>query len=154
MRYYLAYGSNLNVEQMRWRCPAAEVVDTGVIKNWRLSFKGSLTGSYLTIDKCKGGEVPVAIWAVTEADEVALDRYEGFPTFYHKRDFIIDFAESGERHRCFAYIMRADAKYGIPSAIYMSTCSKGYQHFGFDADVLREAFDFSKEQVFDRVGVA
>ena len=25
-RYYFAYGSNMNLEQMKYRCPAAEVV--------------------------------------------------------------------------------------------------------------------------------
>ena len=26
-RYYFAYGSNMNLEQMKYRCPAAEVVE-------------------------------------------------------------------------------------------------------------------------------
>ena len=84
-RYYLAYGSNLNVRQMRFRCPTALVVGKGVIKDYRLLFKGSKTGSYLTIEKAKGYEVPVAVWKVDEACEESLDRYEGYPSFYYKR---------------------------------------------------------------------
>ena len=30
-KYYIAYGSNLNVEQMRYRCPDAKVVGTAEI---------------------------------------------------------------------------------------------------------------------------
>ena len=30
-KYYIAYGSNLNVEQMRYRCPDAKIVGTSVI---------------------------------------------------------------------------------------------------------------------------
>ena len=30
-----------------------------------------------TIEPKEGGEVPVAVWEVTESDETALDRYEG-----------------------------------------------------------------------------
>ena len=78
-RYYIAYGSNLNIRQMRMRCPHARVVGTAVIKDYELLFKGSLTGAYLTIEPKKGGAVPVAAWEVTESDEAALDRYEGFP---------------------------------------------------------------------------
>lgn len=84
-RYYIAYGSNLNIRQMRMRCPHARVIGTAVIKDYELLFKGSLTGAYLTIEPKKGGEVPVAAWEVTESDEAALDRYEGFPTFYYKK---------------------------------------------------------------------
>ena len=48
-RYYIAYGSNLNVRQMMMRCPTARLIGTSVIKDYRLMFKGSQTGSYLTI---------------------------------------------------------------------------------------------------------
>lgn len=49
-RYYIAYGSNLNLRQMKMRCPTAKVMGTAVIKNYELLFKGSLTGAYLTIE--------------------------------------------------------------------------------------------------------
>ncbi len=32
-KFYLAYGSNLNVEQMRFRCPDARIVGTAEIPN-------------------------------------------------------------------------------------------------------------------------
>ena len=62
--FYLAYGSNLNVRQMKLRCPTARVVGTAEIKDYELLFKGSQTGSYLTIEPKKGGIVPVAVWEV------------------------------------------------------------------------------------------
>ena len=68
-RYYIAYGSNLNVQQMRYRCPGARVVGISVIKGYELLYKGSKTGSYLTIEKKEGSTVPVVIWEVTESDE-------------------------------------------------------------------------------------
>ena len=83
-RYYLAYGSNLNVWQMALRCPTAKAVGTAVIKDYELLFKGSKTGVYLTIEPKSGAEVPAAVWAVETADEQRLDVYEGFPAFYYK----------------------------------------------------------------------
>ena len=85
-RYYIAYGSNLNIPQMRMRCPGARIIGTSVIEGYRLLFKGSRTGSYLTIEPQEGASVPVAAWAVTEEDEAVLDRYEGFPAFYYKKE--------------------------------------------------------------------
>ena len=49
-KFYLAYGSNLNVKQMQFRCPDARIVGTAEISNYQLLFKGSKTGSYLTIE--------------------------------------------------------------------------------------------------------
>ena len=65
-KYYLAYGSNLNEEQMAWRCPTASVVGVADLNDWRLLFRGSKTGSYLTIEPCEGHTIPVAIWSITK----------------------------------------------------------------------------------------
>ena len=48
-RYYIAYGSNLNVYQMKFRCPNARIIGTTVVPNYELLFKGSKTGSYLSL---------------------------------------------------------------------------------------------------------
>ena len=79
MKYYLAYGSNLNIRQMQMRCPGARPVGTTVLQGYELLLKGSKTGSYLTIEKKRGGKVPGGIGQVTEQHEKALDRYEGVP---------------------------------------------------------------------------
>lgn len=144
MKYYLAYGSNLNIEQMKQRCPGAKAVDTAIINGWELSFKGSKTGSYLTIDKKTGGQVPVAVWAVTNECIDALDRYEGYPTFYKKHSFNVQFINEGGWHECFAYVMRPDAVYGIPTHYYYSICQQGYEYFNFDENILRKALERSR----------
>ena len=128
-RYYIAYGSNLNIPQMRMRCPQAKIIGTSEIKDYELLFKGSQTGSYLTVEKKKGGSVPVAVWATTDADEASLDRYEGFPTFYYK---------------CYVYIMHEDRQLGSPSKFYVRTCLDGYRDFGFDEKILMKAIKNSR----------
>lgn len=148
-RYYIAYGSNLNVRQMRMRCPHATILGTANLKDWELLFKGSRTGSYLTIEECENGTVPVVIWEVTAADEAALDRYEGFPTFYYKRDIRLQYKgiRTGRRRTvtAFAYIMHEDRPIGIPSNLYMRTCLEGYDAFRFDKNILVDAYDKCRE---------
>lgn len=142
-RLYLAYGSNLNLEQMSYRCPDATVLGTAELKDWELLFKGSKTGSYLTVERCKGSTVPVAVWEVSAADERALDRYEGCPRFYYKKTLVLPVtnAETGEvaRRRCFIYIMHEDRLQGRPSLFYWETCLQGYADFGFGFEPLEEA---------------
>ena len=147
-RYYLAYGSNLNMAQMQWRCPGAVPLGTAEISGYRLLFKGSRTGSYLTLEKADGFSVPVGVWAVTEADEARLDRYEGYPAFYYKKDINVELkADDGpfSQIEAFVYIMHEDRKLSIPSSYYMQTCLEGYDRFGFDKRYLLKAFIISKE---------
>ena len=144
-RYYIAYGSNLNVEQMAFRCPDARPVGTAILENHTLFFRGSQSGFYLTIEPKIGGKVPVAVWAVTATDEAALDRYEGCPNFYYKADFTLDVTPLGggesRRMECFAYIMNEGRPIGLPSDRYLQTCIEGYKHFGFDKRKLLRAVE-------------
>lgn len=147
-KYYIAYGSNLNVEQMRYRCPDARIVGTSVIFDYQLLFKGSKTGSYLTIEKKKGASVPVAVWEVSERDEQRLDAYEGYPNFYYKTDMQLTvkgfFNGRKKKLGAFVYIMHEERELGIPSSAYVRTCVAGYRHFGFDLKHLRLAMDISE----------
>lgn len=145
-KYYLAYGSNLNEEQMAWRCPTASVVGVADLNDWRLLFRGSKTGSYLTIEPCKGHTIPVAIWSITPEDELSLDHYEGFPTFYRKEIFPFegyDFNGEPFSGEALVYIMTEGRPLGIPSDLYVDTCIEGYQDFGFDYAPLEEALLYS-----------
>ncbi|MBQ3704389.1 MAG: gamma-glutamylcyclotransferase [Oscillospiraceae bacterium] len=148
-RYYIAYGSNLNITQMRWRCPSARIIGTSVIQDYQLLYKGSKTGAYLTIEPCEGKSVPVAAWELSAEDELALDRFEGFPAFYYKAEMKLPIKgiKSGKTRvrPVFVYIMHEDRHTGIPSKSYVDVCSEGYRDFGFDRAVLSEAFRASLE---------
>ena len=85
-KLYIAYGSNLNLGQMKYRCPTAKLSGTGVIENYELQFKGMPHCAYATIAPCEGKSVPVALWELQPRDEKLLDRYEGYPSHYFKED--------------------------------------------------------------------
>lgn len=148
-RFYLAYGSNLNIKQMKSRCPNAKILGTAKIKDYELLFKGSKTGSYLTIEKKENSFVPVTVWEITETDEKALDRYEGFPYFYYKKEIRVQYKgiRTGKHRtiRAFAYIMHEDRPIGVPSIFYLNTCLDGYDTFYFDKQILLNAYHKSKE---------
>lgn len=151
-RLYVAYGSNLNMTQMMNRCPNAHPIGTSTIKDYELLFKGSKTGSYLTIEKQVGSEVPVGVWEVSPDDEYALDRYEGYPAFYYKTEIVLpikSFKTGRISHRrVFVYIMHEERLLGVPSQYYLDTCVKGYYDFGFyNLDYLRTALQKSKDGV-------
>ena len=148
MKYYLAYGSNLSVEQMLRRCPDAVYVGTGEIKNYRLLFKGSQTGSYMTIEPKKGRKVPVLVWKVSDEDEEALDLYEGYPRFYQKEEIdievksLIDDKPIGTV-QAFVYMMDPSRPLGKPSELYFDVCLEGYERFSFNPSILDRAYSES-----------
>lgn len=151
-RCYIAYGSNLHCGQMKMRCPGSRAIGTAVIEDYRLAFRGSGTGAYLTIEPCKDGKVPVGIYTVTAEDEQALDRYEGFPRFYYKKDMTLTVTaiRSGKqtRKKAFVYIMDERRSRGIPSELYMRICREGYADFGFDEGYLQKALEESRNEVW------
>ncbi|MBR3457882.1 MAG: gamma-glutamylcyclotransferase, partial [Selenomonadaceae bacterium] len=149
-RIYIAYGSNMDVEQMAHRCPEARLWGTGLLENWRLMFKGSLTGAYATIEREKGCTVPILLWRISVADEERLDRYEGFPSFYYKRTIqAVKTDENGVRiglTRGMAYIMHEERKLGMPSGHYLRILNQAYKEFGFDEKILCNAYDYSQPE--------
>ena len=69
---YIAYGSNINLEQMAFRCPHSRVMGTSEIKDFELEFRG-----VATIVPKKGATVPVLIWELDARDLPILNKYEG-----------------------------------------------------------------------------
>ena len=53
-RLYIAYGSNLNLEQMAFRCPTAKVVGKSELKDYELLFRGGRRGAVATVEPKQG----------------------------------------------------------------------------------------------------
>ncbi len=143
-RYYIAYGSNLSVEQMAHRCPSAKIVGMAYLQDWKLVFK-----YHATIEPCEGRVVPVLIWEIGEQDERSLDMYEGYPSYYTKRDMDITMTDLHGRHpkkiTAMVYIMTGDSKVTVPAKSYYEVLSEGYERFGFNGSLLRLALKEAEE---------
>ncbi|WP_347057903.1 gamma-glutamylcyclotransferase family protein [Blastococcus sp. HT6-30] len=96
MGLYAAYGSNMDPAQMVRRCPSSPHAGTGWIRGWRLTFGGEelgWEGALATLvpaddDDGPGGGatgVFVALYDLTEADEQALDAWEGADSGLYRR---------------------------------------------------------------------
>lgn len=135
--YYISYGSNMNLEQMAWRCPNTSVFGNGKIFGWKLVFN-------YHADIIETGDdndfVPVVVWNLEdELDKFSLDRYEGYPSYYTKilTDVIMD---TGEKLKAMVYVM-SDNRKGIypPSREYFLGIRQGYMENGIDLAPLYKA---------------
>ncbi len=147
-KLYVAYGSNLNLEQMKHRCPMSKLRSIGVIKGYELQFKGRPNGAYLTIGKVADAETPVAVWEITPQDERFLDRYEGYPSHYYKKNIDVEL-ENGTSVKAMVYIMNPKMKFGLPSESYYHTVYKGYKDCGIDVKHLNQALKISVERYYE-----
>jgi len=133
-RFYLAYGSNLNIQQMEMRCRTATVFGVSKIPDYRLCFKGA---GFATIVPCEGDYVPVIVWKLKQSDEWSLDSYEGVPTHYFKQMMKVSVA--GEEISAMVYIMNLRADYHKPTQHYFNAVLSGYRSFGLAERKLYQA---------------
>lgn len=140
-RFYIAYGSNLHLEQMKYRCPTATVVGKSELTGYKLIFKGASTNAYATIEESTHDTVPVLIWELKLQDEKALDRYEGYPIFYYKKNISVEV--EGKQVEAMVYVMNEKVQIGIPSLRYYEVIKTGYKTAGFDESVLENALNLS-----------
>ena len=135
-KYYIAYGSNLDVNQMLRRCPDVVTVGSSTVEGYRLVFRGNSRSGVANIEPCEGASVPVGIWAISPSDEKALDRYEGYPRLYTKQTFTLPVR--GKMVRGMAYVMTPGHEIAAPMQSYLNTILEGYKDFGFDSAPLLE----------------
>lgn len=136
-RLYIAYGSNLNTEQMAWRCPGAKVLAKSWLHDYRLVFQGRRFGAHANVIPEAGQDVPVVIWEIDRYDEMALDRYEGVKGGYYTKE-TMKVEVNGKMREALIYIMTPNP-YGIPDDFYLETIAKGYADFNLDVRILNDA---------------
>lgn len=132
-RLYLAYGSNLNVSQMRRRCPRARKLETIWLDDAKLVFRG-----VADLEFSEGSVTPCGLWVISSEDEASLDRYEGVAQgLYEKKMVPLDNGEEA-----LVYLMTSN---GIspPSRFYYDTIASGYRDFGIDLAPLKAALQHS-----------
>lgn len=139
MDIYFAYGSNLNLQQMQYRCPTARLLGVGVVRGYALRYRGHGSGcAYLTVAATAGAITPVAAFVVCPSDVAALNAYEGVATGHYRIEAMsVDIGGRG-RLRGFWYVMNGGKRYA-PSQMYVRTVAQGYQMMGFDLSILQKA---------------
>jgi hypothetical protein len=146
MGLYAAYGSNMDPAQMRRRCPASPHTGTGWIRGWRLTFGAEEYGwegalATLVPDDRPAHDVAapgvfVALYDLTEADERALDAWEGADLGLYRKLHLRVHTLAGD---AVAYVYVLDAfEGGLPAARYLGALADAAEAAGAPADYLEE----------------
>lgn len=137
---YIAYGSNMNLEQMDYRCPNSYVMGNGKLKGWKLVF--NVHADVIKTDN-ENDFVPVVVWNIADDDWGRLDMYEGYPSYYVKETVNV-ILDNGKIEKAIVYVM-ADNRKGIcpPAQSYFDGICEGYIENGIDVEYLYEALNHS-----------
>ena len=123
---YFAYGSNLNIKQMQWRCPNAVPLGAYTLQGYQLVFRFYADIIPVSDKSVKGGlwdkSVKGGLWEISEKDEKLLDRYEGYPTLYEKYY---------EQDIMFYRMINNVRDLELPSLGYLEGMLEGMENFGF-----------------------
>ncbi|MFN8161689.1 MAG: gamma-glutamylcyclotransferase family protein [Solirubrobacterales bacterium] len=131
---YFAYGSNLSRAGMASRCPGAKPLCRASLGGWRLTFRG-----VADIEPAPRRSVLGALWLLGPQDLFRLDRYEGAPSLYERREVEVA-TEKGPR-LALAYVMTGDEYLGLPSPHYLRAISRGFRDWGLPPEVLARAVE-------------
>lgn len=127
---YFAYGSNLNEDAMKHRCPRARKVAPLSIKDAALVFRGVADVVHREGAICHGG-----LWRITSVCEKELDKYEGVSSgLYMKRYLVL--RVNGKKEDCLLYQMKMSRGVMPPGEHYLNTILQGYRDFGLDESTL------------------
>lgn len=132
---YFAFGSNLNLRQMRSRCRTATNMGAAELPDWALTFRG-----VADVIPRKGAAVSGGLFKIDAACLKALDRYEGWPFLYvHRRVKVID--QNGDLIDAFIYVMneKRQREIAMPGDWYFEVIREGFKDFHLNDRPLFEA---------------
>jgi AIG2-like family len=140
MAVYAAYGSNLNPEQMRLRCPHSPAVGAGWLIGWRLTFGGGddmgWEGALATMVEDVGAQVFVMTYDLTDEDAAELDGWEGVDLELYRKIRLRVQTLDGDP-LAWTYVLNA-YEGGLPSARYLGLIAEAAERAGAPDDYVRE----------------
>ena len=128
---YIAYGSNMVQEQMAYRCPDAKLIGMGYLEGAQLEFY-----LHATVERTgnKRNRVPVAVWEISQRDEINLDRYEGVAGGYYIKETWPVVMNDGSQIEGMIYIMKLIRQAPPYQEYYHGICS-AYRKLGLSSKI-------------------
>ena len=136
---YAAYGSNMDPEQMLERCPHSPAAGTGWLNGWRLTFGGEelgWEGALTMVVEARGQHVFVVLYEMSEADEAALDMWDGATLGYYRKIKVRVATLDGDV-LAWLYVVNA-YEGGLPSALYLAAMAEAAEVAGAPADYVAD----------------
>ena len=130
---YFAYGSNLNLFQMKRRCKDSIFLKKYQLNGYKLNFRSRYRAA--DIEKNKNSSVPGALFEISKSDEKKLDVYEDYPILYKKLYFPYN------NKKVMTYTMVNKTEFRYPTERYLNVVKQGYKDCNLDMNILNKALN-------------
>ncbi len=124
--YYFAYGSNMNQEQMKKRCPNSRFIKRAYLEGYRFVYDGyssTRKGAVANIIEKEGSLVWGALYEITQDELSELDKWEGYPKAYDRYKILVK-DDQGKEYKAWVYL-RDPKEPGQPSEEYRKRVYEG-----------------------------
>jgi gamma-glutamylcyclotransferase (GGCT)/AIG2-like uncharacterized protein YtfP len=119
--YYFAYGSNMNLDQMKERCGENfSVLGTLKLDKYEIGFDSE---GYANIRPKENAIVYGVLFEVNDYCLKQLDKYEGVPDVYRRQEIVIEFND--KIIKAITYIESPDEFNNKPRKDYLEKIIKG-----------------------------
>ena len=122
---YFAYGSNLDLPQMKRRCPSSKLISKGSLSGYRLTFNrfsSGWGGGVADVIQKQGSKVWGLVFEISDSDLDRLDRYEGYykdqNSLYERWKAAID-TPNGQVCDVWVYTVVEKQKFVPPTSEYL-----------------------------------
>ena len=148
---YFAYGSNLDLPQMKRRCPSSKLISKGSLSGYRLTFNrfsSGWGGGVADVIQDQGSKVWGLVFELSDTDLERLDRYEGYhkdwTSLYERWQAIIE-TPNGLVSDVWVYTVVEKQKFVKPTIEYLQIIKDAAVKWNFPKAFLLEAYVYSTE---------
>ena len=148
---YFAYGSNLDLPQMKMRCPSSKLISKGSLSGYRLTFNrfsSGWGGGVADVIQEKGSTVWGLVFEISDTDLERLDRYEGYhndwTSLYERWQAIIE-TPNGLVSDVWVYTVVEKQEFVKPTLEYLQIIKDAAVKWNFPETYLLEAYVYSTE---------
>ncbi len=143
---YFAYGSNLDLPQMKRRCPSSKLISKGSLSDYRLTFNrfsSGWGGGVADVIQDEGSEVWGLVFEISDSDLERLDRYEGCykdqTSLYERWKTVID-TPNGQVCDVWVYTVAEKQKFVKPTLEYLQIIKDAAKKWSFPKAYLTLAY--------------
>ena len=143
---YFAYGSNLDLPQMKRRCPSSELISKGSLSGYRLTFNkfsSGWGGGVADVIQDQGSKVWGLVFELSDTDLKRLDRYEGYhkdwTSLYERWKAVID-TPNGQISDVWVYTVVEKQQFVKPTLEYLQIIKDAAKKWNFPKAYLTLAY--------------
>jgi gamma-glutamylcyclotransferase len=147
MKYYFAYGSNMDKSRLSQRVKRDVLGEKALLKGHKLFFSldNTMTDPYADIRISKGDQVYGVLYSLTDGEIKILDTYEGVGVegdeSYRKE--IVKVESSNETNEAVVYIMTTERNFAQPKNDYLEHLLRGMRDNRFSEEIIENIIQTS-----------